>query len=227
MTKVQSSQLNALLAVQTLLLANPTLLAALLALEEAAEELTDFIMAVNANAKVQSSPSGAAEAKKDALIAVGDLAFEVAGGVLSFAEKSEDPALAAKVSYSRSAVTGGSANAVSNRIQGIIDVAAENVASLADHGVTQAKLNSLKQRLKTYDQLRVLPRQAQAAAAAATKQLGRLFPKATRLLDKRVDRLMWQFRASQPEFYDTYLTARAIVSAPTPGKEEPAEKKVA
>lgn len=225
MTKVQSSQLNVLLAVQTLLQANPTHLTGLPALEETAEELTDLILAVNANAQVQSSPSGAAGAKKGALTAVGDLAFEVAGGVLSFAEKSEDPALAAKVSFSRSGVTAGSANAISNRIQGIIDVAVEHVASLADHGVTQAKINSLKQRLKTYDQLRVLPRQAQAAAAAATKQLARLFPKATRLLDRRVDRLVWQFRATEPEFYDKYQTARALVNPAVKGKEE--EKKAA
>lgn len=225
MTKVQSSQLNALLAVQTLLLANPMLLARLLALDEANEELTDLIMGVNANAKVQASPSGAAQAKEDALKAVGDLAFEVAGGVLSFAEKGQDAALAAKVLYSRSEVTGGSANAASTRIQGIIDVATENIASLGDHGVTQAKVNSLKQRLKTFDQLRVLPRQAQAAAAAATKQLARLFPKAMRLLDRRVDRLVWQFRATEPEFFDKYQTARAVVSAATHGKEEPAEKK--
>lgn len=230
MTKIQSSALNALLAVQTLLLANPTIVALLAALEEAGGELSDLILGINANVKAQSSPSGAAQAKSESLVAVGDLAFEIAGAVLSYAEKDSDPALAAKVAFSRSAVTAGSGNAISARIQGILDVAVEELESLGDHGVTQAKINSLKQRLKTYDQLRVLPRQAQAAAAAATKQLSRLFPKATRLLDSRIDRLMWQFRASQPEFYDKYQTARAIVSAPTTAKEETTatpDKKVA
>ena len=107
-------------------------------------------------------------------MSAGDLAFEVAGAVLSHAEKSGDLTLAGQVSYSRRAITAGSGNAVSARIQGIIDVAAEELASLGDHGVMQAKVNSLKQRLKTYDQLRVLPRQAKAAARprAACWRLG-------------------------------------------------------
>jgi hypothetical protein len=224
MTKVQSSKLNALLAVQTLLLANPTFLAIILALGEAAEELTDFILAIMANLKVQSSPSGAAQATRDVRTSLGDLAYEIAGGVSSFAQKGKDPALAAKVAFSRSKITAGSGNVVSARIQGIIDVAVEHLESLGDHGITQAKVNSLKQRLKTYDQLRVLPRQAQAAAAAATKQLAQLFPQAALLLDYRIDRLVWQFRATQPEFFDKYQVARTVVAAPVQGKDDKASK---
>jgi hypothetical protein len=209
--------LNSLLAIQTLFLANPTLLAAL---EEAAEELTDKIMAIGLNVKIQTSPSGAAEAKQDALKSVGDLAYDVAGGVLSFADKSGDLSLAARVRFSRSTITAGSGNAVSARIQGIIDAVTEHLSSLADHGVTQAKLNTLHERLKTYDNLRNMPRQAKAAAAAATRQLEALFPEADRLLENRIDRLLWQFRESQPEFYAKYQVARSIVDAPTTGKEE-------
>ncbi len=200
MKKNQSAKLNCLLNIQALLLANPLLIAVLAALEEAAEALSDLISAINLNVKVQSSPSGAAEAKRDALTAVGDLAYEIAGAVLSFAEKSGDVALAAKARISRSAMTSGSGNAISARIQSVIDLATEHLESLADHGVTQAKLNSLKQRLKTYDAMRVLPRQAIAAAGAATRQLEKLFPEADRLVRNRIDKLVWQFRESQQEY---------------------------
>ena len=64
---------------------------------------------------------------------------------------------AGRVRFSRSAVTEASANAVVARSQDIIDAATEHLASLASHGVTQAKLTALKQRLKSYDALRVLP----------------------------------------------------------------------
>jgi ribosomal protein S5 len=219
MKKTQSSKLNSLLALKMLFAANPELIAGLVALEEAAQELTDKIMAININVKVQSTPSGAARAKKDALTAVGDLAYEVAGGVQSFAEKSGDAVLAARVSFSRSAVTAGGANGVVARIQGIIDAATENLASLGDHGVTQAKVNSLKQRLKTYDALRTMPRHAKGASAAATRQLAKLFPQTDRLLKKRIDKLVWQFRDSEPEFYHKYQVARSIVGAPTSAKD--------
>jgi hypothetical protein len=220
MTKNQSSKLNALLAVQTLHTSNEELVATLPALDEAADELAELITAINTNVKVQSSPSGAAEAKKDALDALGDSAYEIAGATLSFAEKGGDLTLAARVRFSRSGITAGSSNAVVARCQDVVDVATENLSSLGTHGVTQAKLTTLKQRLKTYDSLRVMPRQAKAAAAAATKQLERLFPEAERLLTNRIDRLMWQFRESAPEFYEKYQVARSVVDAPSAGKEE-------
>jgi hypothetical protein len=96
-----------------------------------------------------------------------------------------------------------------------------NLQSFGDHGVTQAKLTALKQRLKTYDGLRVMLRQAKAAAAAATRQLEQLFPEADRLLANRVDRLVWQFRESAPEFYEKYQVARTIVDATTSTAETP------
>jgi hypothetical protein len=222
MNKIQSSKLNSLLSVQTLLGANPTLVATIPALEEAAEELTGSITGINTHVKIQSSPSGAAEAKQDALVHLGDSAYEVAGGVLSFAEKSGDLTLAGRVRFARSAITAGKGNLVVARCQSIVDAAAENLPSLGDHGVTQAKLTALKQRLKTYDSLRVMPRQAQAAAAAATRQLEQLFPEADRLLANRVDRLIWQFRESAPEFYEKYQVARTIVDAPTTSTAETA-----
>jgi hypothetical protein len=192
--------------------------------------LSDLVTAINTNVKVQSSPSGAAEAKLQALTAAGDLAFEIVGAVLSFAETGDPPdlTLAARVRWSRSAITAGSGNAIVARIQDVIDAAAENLASLGKHGVTQAKLNALKQRLKTYDGLRVMPRQATAAAAAATRQLEEFFPEVDRLLENRIDRLVWQFRESQPEFYNKYQVARSIVGAPTTSAEaEPAVVPVA
>jgi hypothetical protein len=108
------------------------------------DELTDFITGITTHIQVQSSPSGATEAKTDALVALGDASFEIAGAVSSFAVKSDNLTLAGRVSFSRSAVTAGSGNAIVVRSQDIIDAATENLASLADHGVTQAKVNALK-----------------------------------------------------------------------------------
>ena len=96
--------------------------------------------------------------------------------------------------------------------------ATENLASLGNFGVSQAKLTLFKQRLKTYDGLRVMPRQAQGAAAA-TRQLEQLLPEADQLLANRMDRLVWQFRESEPEFYEKYQVARTIVNAATTGAE--------
>jgi len=213
MKKTLSAKLNSYLATQNLLVGAKTTVAAVPALQEAIDELVEFILEINLNAKIQASPSGAAAAKRDALNDLGDAAFEVAGGVLAYADKSGDAILAARVKFARSTVVAGSSNAVVARVQDIIDAATENLDSLADHGVTNDKLKVLKNALKAYDAVRVLPRSAIGAGAAATKALERLFRQVDRLLENQVDRLVWQFRASTPEFYDKYQTARSIVSA--------------
>jgi hypothetical protein len=220
MKKKLSVKLNSYLSLQALLVASESIVAAVPALRKAIDALVDFILEINLNAKIQAAPSGAAEAKQDALDALGDVAYEVAGGVLAYADKNNDRILAAKVKFSRSAITAGSGNAVVARCQGIVDAATENLDSLNEHGVTTEKLKALKQALKLYDAARVLPRDAIAAAAAATKALDRLFPQVDRLLENQIDRLVWQFRESAPEFYDKYQTARSIVDAPTAGEAD-------
>ena len=217
--KTLSAKLNSYLALQSLLLASKGIVAAVPALQKAIDALVEFILEISLNAKIQASPSGAAEAKRDALKELSDVAYEVAGGVLAFADKSGDLTLAARVRFSRSAVSSGSGNAVVARVQGIIDAATENLDSLGDHGVTTERLKALKQAFKAYDALRALPRNAIGAAAAATKALERLFPQVDRLLENQIDRLVWQFRASTPDLYDKYQTARSIVGASTPGAE--------
>ena len=143
------------------------------------------------------------------------MVYEIAGGVLSFAEAGGDFTLAGRVRFSRSGVVAGSSNAIVARCQDVIDAATMNLASLGTHGVTQAKLTVAKQRLKSYEALRVLPRQAKAASAAASRQLEQFFPEVERLLSQRVDKLVWQFRASTPEFYEKYQVARTVVAPAT------------
>lgn len=220
MKKILSLKLNAYLAVLNLLQGAKTTIASLPALQEAVDELAELVAEINLKVKIQGSPSGAAEAKSDALKELGDLAYEVAGGVFSQADKNKDFNLAARVKFSRSGVTGGSANAVVARCQDIIDAATEDLESLGDHGVTAEKLKTLKLKLKTYDSLRAVPRNAIGAAAASTAALERLFPQADRILNNQVEKLIWQFRATAPDLYDKYQSARSIVGVASSSTEE-------
>jgi len=65
-------------------------------------------------------------------------------------------------------------------------------------------------KLKVYDTLRVLPRQARAAGAAATTALAELLTESDELLGDRIDPLIWQFRESNPDFYHKYQVARSM-----------------
>ncbi len=65
----------------------PRRVASFPALQEATDELAELVTEINLNVKIQGSPSGAAEAKSDALQELGDLAYEVAGGVFAQADR--------------------------------------------------------------------------------------------------------------------------------------------
>jgi len=214
MKKILSRKLNAYLAVLNLFQGAKITIAPLPALQEAIDELGEVVIEINLNVKIQGSPSGAAEAKRDALKELGDLAYEVAGGVYAQADKGKDFNLAARVKFSRSGVTAGSANALVARCQDIIDAATEDLESLGDHGVTVEKL-------KVYDALRAVPRNAIGAAAASTTALERLFPQADRILNHQIEKLIWQFRATAPDLFDKYQSARSIVGVASSSTEAP------
>jgi len=221
MKKILSRKLNAYLAVLNLFQGAKITIAPLPALQEAIDELGEVVIEINLNVKIQGSPSGAAEAKRDALKELGDLAYEVAGGVYAQADKGKDFNLAARVKFSRSGVTAGSANALVARCQDIIDAATEDLESLGDHGVTVEKLKVLKLKLKSYDALRAVPRNAIGAAAASTTALERLFPQADRILNHQIEKLIWQFRATAPDLFDKYQSARSIVGVASSSTEAP------
>ncbi len=87
--------------------------------------------------------------------------------------------------------------------------------SLADYGVTQAKLNVLSKKIEAFRKAHPAPRQRVNAGRAATKQLADLFTDLSALLRNRADRLVVQFRESAPEFYNEYQAARTVVNPPT------------
>lgn len=229
MNKQQTAKNSSFLALAGIFNTHATKVESIPALNLAVEKFSDAVLGIDTNAQTQASPSGATRAKQAALIALVDCAELVAGAVHSLAEANEDEGLAAQVDFSRSDLLAGSGTAIVARAKGILDVAKANAAALVEHGVSAGKLTAFNNAIKTYDSLRSTPRQARAAKAAATKQLGRLFPKADRVLSRTIDKLMVQFKESEPEFYDQYQTARSIVNigARPSGTEEEAAKKAA
>ena len=181
MNKIQIQKQESYLSIAAVFATNATAVGSLAGLADASEALSEHLGDIDLSAKIQASPSGASEAKRSALNALGDCGVLIAGAVHSFAEKAGDFELAGRVDFSRTDLVSGSGAAVVALARGILDAATEHLDSLGDDGVTTAKLNAFKQAIKTYDSLRTLPRQAKAARGAATKQLKRSFVKTDRL----------------------------------------------
>jgi hypothetical protein len=70
-----------------------------------------------------------------------------------------------------------------SRCRDIHAAATENVASLADAGITPAKLTALKKQIDGFEALHTKPRQNQAKRSAATRRMPFLFEKADRIVN--------------------------------------------
>jgi len=162
--------------------------------------------------QTQASRSGAASEKSYALESVGSAAFEVCAAVHAYAVVQQDYALEGRVDFSRSSITLGRGSSVVGRCRDIHAAATAHVADLADYGITAAKLTALKKKIDAYEVSLSKPRQQVATSSAATVSLAEQFTEADTELNKCLDKLVYQFKDSAPDFFNEYQTARSIVN---------------
>lgn len=171
--------------------------------------------------------TGATEDKKNCRKSMCTAALVVAGAVHAFATENNNLELARKVDVSFSSLLAGRDRTSAEKCQTIHRLATEHVAELSEHGVTGAKLKALQTKIDDYAKCLQRPRQIISESKTATGQLETEIEAADGLLSDHLDRLILQFADSDPEFYNNYTNARAIVNnasgrdtgeEPTPSK---------
>ena len=179
--------------------------------KQGVEELEELTTNIAALWKTSADKKGPAADKAQALQLLGDLAYEVAGGVHACAVKSGNDDLAARTDLSRTDITDGRDATVVTRCQTLLETASGVLESLGEYQITQAKLNTFKKRIEAFKVLLSKPRQKVATSSAATNQLPNLFRQASTLPSQRLDRLAVQFKETQPDLYAAYKVARVVV----------------
>lgn len=212
MNSTQANKLNSYLAVKAVL-DGTEVWESLPAFAAGVEELAEHIATLQSLAQTQASQSGAAAEKAQTFQVLVDAAFETAAATRACAVASSNRELAKRVDYSRSDVGKGRDTEVVARCQDILSAATENVASLADYGITQANLPELKKKIENFQSVQAKPRQSRATSSSATKEIAKLFTQVDELLNERLDGLAVQFKDTQAAFYNAYTTARFIVTA--------------
>ena len=97
------------------------------------------------------------------------------------------------------------------RGQTIHDNANTHIASLPPFGITAAILTSYQTLIDTYETKAPAPRAKQSEQVALTEQVKTLFTETDSLVKNTTDKLMLNFKTSDPEFYNTYQSAREII----------------
>jgi len=218
MFATQTNKLRAYQAVELILETHKATWEILPAFATAVGEFTPIITEILSLAQTQASREGASNEKAYALEALGKAAFEVGAAVHAYAVTTEDFALEGRVDFSRSTIVYGREASVLARVRDIHAAATTQLANLADYGITQAKLTALKKKIDAFEASLAKPRQQIAESSAATQTLSQQFAEADTILNKRLDKLVYQFKESAPDFFNAYQTARSIVDLRGPRK---------
>ena len=189
------------------------------ALQDGIEELGDLLGNIDVQSKKQADSSGVSLAKKNALLALGDAAYDVTCAVRAYASDNGNDTLAGQVKFSRSQLVRGADKKVIDLAELIRDAADEHVDQLANYGVTQVKVTALTKKIEAFRQAQPLPRQRKTKSSSATTELKKLFNGARELLNERLDGLVVQYKVSNPEFYNQYVSARTLVNPATRSKK--------
>jgi len=189
---------------------------------KAVTEFNDVMADIGKQAQIQLECEQASEEKLSLLMALGTAAYEVSGAIHAYAVEVGNLALEARVDFSRSAITLGKEDQVVSRCWSIHVLATEQLANLADNGITTTKLNALKKKVEAFETVQSKPRNRVNKGTAATQALELLFQDASKVLRKRLDKLVPQFADAAPAFVAEYQAARVVVDMRGPAKAKPA-----
>lgn len=130
----------------------------------------------------------------------------------SYANVTSNPELLESIQYSASDLKKARDTDVVGICNTILAKATANAAAIVTYGVTAAMITDLQAAIAAYSATLAKPKAAKSQTKTATENLAKLFKEADELLVKRLDLDIELFKASKPEFYSQYKTARMIVS---------------
>lgn len=207
-----TNSLNMLQTTQVCLETNKALFKDIPALVKASSELDSIVDDILGAQRQQASKEGLADAKNLVRKELAEAAHEIAALTHACATENGFDAIAKRTDLSATGVQAGTEAEFVDRCKGILADADEVTDDSGDFGVTTAKIKNVKDLLAEFEDLKPKPRAGAAIGKSATRRLETLLRRASVLLKNRLDRLMVQFKKSQPDFYESYRAARKLVN---------------
>lgn len=163
---------------------------------------------------------GVAEKKEQLEDKMIDKALEVAHAVFAYATDQEDLTLRGKMNFTRSEFKRTRDSIIIEKCRLIHDEANAVISSLASYGIISATLTDLTTRINNFVGYVAAPRTSITQRKGATMELVELFNECDLILKSKLDKLMEQFKTTQPKFYKHYFNARIIIDLGTRFEKE-------
>ena len=179
-------------------------------------------IAANINTAAQSSAAvttGLATDKKVSKNTLSRTASIIAGQIFAYAAKNKNNELKEAVNFSATDLRRLKDGELVPRCQTIHDLGTANLAVLADYGVTNAALTGLQTEIQAYAESVPKPRAALTDRSTVKLNIKNLFKEADALLVEQMDKLVETMSKTEPDFVNTYKSARVIIDPKSNKKE--------
>ena len=176
----------------------------------------------NATQKQETSLKGVALDKRFKKEAMVKQTLSIAQAMFAYAEDEGDVVLRDKVDYSRSELMQTRDAIIAQTCQNIHDLANPIIAALAAYGLLPADLTGHQSTIDAYTATVGSPRAALTVRKGATAEINALVKDSMKILNNRMNKMMPEWEASNPDFFQEYFDARMIVDSGSTKQDEAA-----
>jgi len=176
-------------------------------------EYETLLNTINKTRQIQlRSITGVTQMKWDAMFKASEKGFFIAQPVCAYAKSIGDHKTVDRVSFSISKLMNERDTVIFVKLRDVKEFAQNYLDQLGDYGITQADIDELDVLTEHYAVIVENPRQSITNRARATKDLREQMNEAKVLLTDYMDRLVYRFKAGNPEFWQQYMNARKIIN---------------
>jgi len=222
MTDEQSNQLDMYLVVNTFYTVNQATIDVVVALQAGFGNLNTNINLINKSAANQSTnPTGVTQNKTNLRTNLDTLTYAILQPATAWAIAANDPALEAEFKYAPSDIERIKDDIICNFCQFRLNLISDNLAAMADFGITAPLLASWETAINDYNKVLSAPREAVIVRSSSTNTLKNLFTQTQALFRNTLDPLMVPFKTSDPDLYFEYQKARIVIDRGNQGPTPP------
>lgn len=212
MTDAQSNSLDMFLAVNKFYLQNKALIDGVPARALGFGQLGTNIIAINVNLGFQTGTTkGITQDKKVLRITLNTIALTILAPSMAWALSIGNNTMAEMFHVTKSQLEMLKDDTVGAFCQMRLGLVSDNLASMADYGITQPLLDTWAAAITDYDAVLADPRSAIVTRKQKTANLKQLFKQTSTLFTQTLDPLMLPLSLSDPEIYGQYQSARIII----------------
>ncbi len=199
---------------------NKTIWSGVKAIADAVNDVNTTLTGMaDADKKQQSARKGAGEDKLSVRHDFEDQILLIADQLVAYGEATQNPKLVAQAETTLPTLDKLSAQDLIAAGKTYSDLATANLAALADYGIAQDDVTELDDLTASFGKVKTEPRDAVVEQSKQTGTVQGLTATLLTILRRRLDKLMTQFKRTNPEFYAGYLSARVIVDRGGGGKK--------